>query len=341
MRLLLAILSLSATTALADPLDDPSTVAGGNWSLTPVGDDEGFSHCTLAAKTADGDILAFHVRPDRSVVISLGNKAWKLTVGERHPVDWQVDSGPVFRGTAEARDTTLVSIPVAEDAEFLTELRRGQVIRFKTRGQPLGYRLDGMTDALPEVANCLDEWKRREAETIRRNPFLSLAVAPGGSEDGPVTRARSFVTALASLPAFTDIQVVAFKGEEAMPQSLSAYHGAWYGNETVGAVRITAVGTDSLEDDVATILAHHARECEGAYAGGTVGRPVASIPLRRVFTICDQDGSKHRANYILLRSDAVSVMVMQMGADKAEQRVVEWDDALADLATVSIKGKSP
>lgn len=276
-----------------------------------------FSHCVAAAHYQSGINMAVVV--NRNFVWSLGfwNPQWSLTRGATIPIEMRFDGGAPMRvnGTVIGNaPTLLVEVPMPANSQLVTTFRKASMMQAIAQGQSFSFRLDGTSQILPMVANCVKSGLSAEA------PAPSKSVVASAPEPTPAATAElqlqemQLATNFLLATRLSNARVV--NRSEATPQ-LASIGTVWKADSAVGAVKIyQAKGEQTGLDLASELIAGDAKSCRGKFASARSSELVDADVIYRAYTSCgDAQGERtlqyfispwHKTNFaifVVLQSD--------------------------------------
>lgn len=308
-----------------------------------------FSHCAVSANYKSGITLLFSVTRTTNWQVGFSKKSWKLKVGNKFNVRYQVDRHKVFRGTARAATKKLAIIKLPATAQLFNQMRRGRVLLVKAGDDLLKFNLTGTKKMLSRLLRCA---KRNKHLVVNRslssnstgsgddNPFSSGSNTTKAQNPPPAKRRvisaahrqeahEWFRNTLANNLASSGVAHRVVKNEGKAKRLYKKYAIVWrVGNRTgiVGSLRIISTRQPSALSN--RVLANEARICKGDFASKFLKDDVVSSnPIVRLMTSCNLSGGKQWNAYYalgerprggsyvvtLLSSKATAAAVLQAG----------------------------
>ena len=144
----------------------------GNWNSgaythTETGE---FSHCAATAHYQSGISLIFAINRDLTWALGLSDDRWKLTEGDSYPVQYWVDRGYVYDGTATAVAPNQVKVPLPGDDRLFYRFRRGRMLTVVAANQTMNFSLKDTSRMLAKLFECAKYWRRQNLKPDA-NPF--------------------------------------------------------------------------------------------------------------------------------------------------------------------------
>lgn len=265
MRAALFVASLAAIIAAASAKADKIeqyTVAG--WSAGAYAYDgtRDFSHCAMSATYNSGIMLMFSV--DRSFTwnIAFANTAWRLTVGDRYPIQMFVDGRGPINATAEARGADFVVVPVDDNGHLFQRFRKGYVLRVLAAGQVFEFNLDGTSRGLASLVDCASRYVAFQGTNNSTNPFAATTPVTTSSPDFR-TEATTILANLLSTAGATGYHIME---REETPEDFANNHVVWTGAEYLGTLNVEPNSWDGgAEALLSAFLSRDAQSCNGDY----------------------------------------------------------------------------
>lgn len=153
--------------------------SGGAYTHTKTGE---FSHCAASANYKSGVTLVFSIYRDLTWALGLANDNWKLTEGDTYPVQYRVDRGKTFEGTATAIAPNQVKIPLPGDNRLFNRVRGGNMLTVVAANETMQFSLKQTSRMLLSLFDCAKHWRDRYTKPST-NPFGSSNGS--GSSDNP------------------------------------------------------------------------------------------------------------------------------------------------------------
>ncbi|WP_346906558.1 hypothetical protein [uncultured Roseibium sp.] len=152
---------------------------GGAYTHTQTGE---FSHCAASANYKSGVTLVFAINRDLTWALGLANDSWKLTEGDTYPVQYRLDRGKTYEGTATAIAPNQVKIQLPGDDSLFNRFRRGNMLTIVAANQTMRFSLNQTSKMLSSLFNCAKHWRNRYSKPTD-NPFGNSG-SDGGSDGG-------------------------------------------------------------------------------------------------------------------------------------------------------------
>ena len=137
-----------------------------------------FSHCVASAKYKSGITLFFSVTRTFNWQVGFSKPSWKLTVGNKYPVRYQVDRHKVFSGKARAVTKVLAVVKLPAKAKLFNQMRRGRLLKVKAGDDLLKFKLTSTKKLLSRLLRCA---KRNKYLVVNRS--LSSSSSGSGSDN--------------------------------------------------------------------------------------------------------------------------------------------------------------
>ncbi len=162
----------SSTPAFAEKIASDSAGAwtGGAYTDDATGQ---FSHCAVNARYKSGVALFFSVTRDRQWSMGFANSHWELSPGNRYPVRFQVDSGPILKGRALAKTPRMVQVHLPAKSRLFRHFKIGSTLKVATGSRVMRFNLTGTNHMLSKLYRCAVHFARQD--TIGRDPFQPAA----------------------------------------------------------------------------------------------------------------------------------------------------------------------
>ncbi|MCP5083156.1 MAG: hypothetical protein GY948_15825 [Alphaproteobacteria bacterium] len=178
---LTAAVIATASSASAEKIADLTSGdwTGGAFTHSHTG---AFSHCAVNAKYKSGIALYFSVTGTRRWSMAFASKHWEFQRGRKYPLHYQIDNGPVLKGTAIARSPSLVQVFLPINGRIFSRFAGGSTLRVSTNRKVMQFVLTGARAMLPKLINCASQ----HAGKAGADPH-----SPTGNIQQPVVRSRS------------------------------------------------------------------------------------------------------------------------------------------------------
>ena len=141
--------------------------SGGGYTHTETGD---FSHCAASADYKSGITLIFAINRDLTWAMVLANENWKLTAGDTYTVQYRVDRGSRYEGTATVVAPNQVKVPLPGDDALFNKFRRGTILTVDAANQTMHFQLNQTSRMLAALFDCAKYWRDRYQKP-QSNPF--------------------------------------------------------------------------------------------------------------------------------------------------------------------------
>ena len=149
------LLTLASAPAMAQAAGQTIKVAG--WEIRRDSSATAQS-CTAAATASDNVSLVFGANTQDKTFIMLIDPQLKLKIGQSYGFEYHVDTGKVYKTTADAVAATgmLQIVGSFTDAgPLFTSVENGDTMHFATNGETYDFSLDGSKEALAALAACV------------------------------------------------------------------------------------------------------------------------------------------------------------------------------------------
>ena len=187
--LTICIVSLTGQSASAEKI---SSLRSGNWKGGAYTNNNTgrFSHCAASVKYKSGILLLFSVTNKRRWNMGLSNNEWNLTPKKKYPVEYRVDRGGYFEGTAIAKSRGLVQVFLPTSDRLFRQFKNGRRLSVWAARQKMNFALTGTRTMLAKLLNCANFYIKRERRSRGRdNPFERNKTNPfEGNPSGPVKK---------------------------------------------------------------------------------------------------------------------------------------------------------
>ena len=102
-----------------------------------------FSHCAVNARYKSGVALFFSVTRDRQWSMGFANSHWNLSPGNRYPVRFQVDRGPILKSTATAKTQKMVQVHLPAKNRLFRHFKVGGMLKVAAGSKVMRFNLTG------------------------------------------------------------------------------------------------------------------------------------------------------------------------------------------------------
>jgi len=283
----------------------------GVWLIEAYTDRDGatFDHCTMSATYDDGVSLIFFLDQSFYWAIGIIGENWQLTPDAKYDVKISVDKGKVLRHVAQVIDAKWVNIAIEGREELFGELRSGQTLYIDTPGRSFSFGLNGTSQGLSALFDCVDRRARTASPT---NPFESSSKAADSrnpfapsdgqdvSEQNPVDQgnyqaeANDTTNKLLQRAGITSYQI---KDGEPDPVGFSTI---WRnGKGVIGALLVvTEGGREDAEESLAAMMNGTREDCGGKFVSNLdVSVRMHGTYMPRAYAGCS-DGGKSVMTYL-------------------------------------------
>ncbi|MEM7429488.1 MAG: hypothetical protein AAF441_25730 [Pseudomonadota bacterium] len=161
-------LAASAGTASAEKIANVNSGSwkGGAYTNNATGQ---FSHCAANARYKSGIALFFSVTRKRQWSMGFANSHWELSPGNKYPVRFQVDSGPILKGVAMAKTQKMVQVHLPANNRLFRHFKVGGTLKVAAGSKVMRFNLNGTNRMLSKLYRCAVHFAQRD--TIGRDPF--------------------------------------------------------------------------------------------------------------------------------------------------------------------------
>lgn len=143
-----------AAPAFAQGVNETIKVAG--WDVRHVGGD--VQSCVAAQTAGDNVVLAFGATTQDKTFVMLIDPTGKWEAGQEYGLEYNVDTGKVYKSKAKASSgTTMLQVvgSINDAGPLFTEVESGDNMHLTTNGVTYDFSLDGSKAALAAVEKCL------------------------------------------------------------------------------------------------------------------------------------------------------------------------------------------
>lgn len=166
---LAAAIAAAPASASAEKIANLSSGAwkGGAYTSNATGN---FSHCAANARYKSGVALLFSVTHDRQWSMGFFNDHWDLTPGRKYPVRYQVDSGPIMKGIATAKNPKMVQVHLPPKDRMFRHFKIGHTLKVAASNRVMRFKLTGTDRMLSKLYRCATHFARKQGN----DPFSSV-----------------------------------------------------------------------------------------------------------------------------------------------------------------------
>ena len=270
------------------------------WDISAYTNDSNgfFSHCTASVGYHSGISLVFAIGRDYSWSMGLMNPAWQFSLGDKYPVQYQVDNTPIMSATADVLGSNLVGIPLVDSGEFFTLFKLGRILKIKTGDQIFRFDLTNSSKALNAASMCTTA-KLAAENGGGSNPFVRNQPTP---QDSPPNDAVKAEAAAVTANLLSAAKIDSFQVADTIPPGLEMFHSVWSAPGILGGLTIGL--NQTVEQASATLVGMGASSCKGHFASAKL--PSAPDGTASVKTACDNDV----VTYVLIPRPKGGVYVM-------------------------------
>ena len=181
--------AISAIALLAGAAIGPASaekianVSSGPWKGGVYTSDKtgSFSHCAANARYRSGVALFFSVTRKRQWSMAFANSQWSLRHGAKYPVRFQVDNGPIMKGTAVAKTNKMVQVHLPPKDMMFQHFKAGGTLKVAAGKRVMRFSLTGTGPMLSQLYKCAVHFARKETQNRLfargRNEFKEATTA--------------------------------------------------------------------------------------------------------------------------------------------------------------------
>ena len=146
-----------------------SSLRTGNWRGGAYTNDRTgkFSHCAASVKYKSGIRLLFSVTRTLKWKMGLSKPSWNLRINNRYNIDYRIDGGRTYRGTAISTTKRLVQVPLPGGGRLFNQIKYGRKLTVWTAQERMLFTLSGTRKMLSRLLRCTKYYVKRE----RRNNY--------------------------------------------------------------------------------------------------------------------------------------------------------------------------
>lgn len=193
-----------------------------------------FSHCTASADYDSGISLVFAIGRNYSWSMGLMNPAWKLSLGDKFPVQYQVDNEPIISAAADVRGSNLVGIDLIDSAKLFNLFKLGRTLKIKAGEKIFRFGLNNSSKALDAAAMCTNA-KIAAENGGGPDPFGNTRNA---AQNSPQNDAAKVEAAAVTANLLSAANVQNFQVADTIPPGLEFFHSVWNAPGIMRTMRI-------------------------------------------------------------------------------------------------------
>ena len=116
-----------------------------------------FTQCSASANYKSSITMLVAVNRAMAWSLAFSHPQWALTKGERIPIRLQFDGRPTYdeTGVVLLPSPPLIEVPMPDNSQLIKSFRAATQMTALARGQTFAFRLDGTSQLLPALVNCV------------------------------------------------------------------------------------------------------------------------------------------------------------------------------------------
>ncbi len=139
-----------------------------------------FSHCAVNAKYRSGVALYFAVTGARQWSMAFSAKHWRFERGQKYPLHYQVDEGPVIQASGVAKSAALMQVHLPVNGRIFSRFQHGTTLKVAAGRKVMRFALTGAGPMLTKLVRCASH-HAGAAESV---PHSSSRKAPAARTGG-------------------------------------------------------------------------------------------------------------------------------------------------------------
>jgi hypothetical protein len=307
----LLALALPGDLAVAAGPNNPFQIGG--WHAGAYTDDQtgAFSHCAAAVSYQSQTTMMVGVTRAMTWSLGFANPQWSLTRGETVPVQLNFDSRAPYSATATVLQPTFAVVSMPDNSQLINTFRSAVMMTATARGERYAFRLDGTSQLLPALVNCVRSALLAEGNKPQ-SPPTSSSIGQSDFRLQEMQLATNFLLG-------TNLSNARVVSRTEAPAILAASGTAWRADDAIGAVKIYPSDQTGVEF-TSGIISEAAKSCQGKFASARSSELVDSDVVFRAATSCaDTQGERTVQHYILPWKKAHFAVFSVMGAGQKRE----------------------
>jgi hypothetical protein len=270
-----------------------------------------FSHCSAGVTYASH--ITMFVAVNRAMSWSLGftHPQWSLSQGDRIPVQLRFDGGAPHNetGVVLLQSPPLVQVPMPVDSQLIKSFRAATQMTALARGQTFGFRLDGTSQLLPALVNCVNMALSAEAN--------KPGAAPNTSGADNTLQELQLATNFLLAARLSNARVVS---PSEVPPQLASIGTVWKSDNAAGAVKIYVPNPNQTGLDVASeLISNDAKSCQGKFASARRSELVDADVVFRADTSCGDSQGERTLKYFIIPWHKSNFAIFVVGVTDTSQ----------------------
>jgi hypothetical protein len=269
----------------------------GAWKVGAYTNDQtgAFSQCSAMVTYKSNITMFVVVTRGMAWSLAFSHPQWSLSKGESVALQLRFDGGSPYdqTGVTLLASPALVEVPMPDNSQLINSFRLATQMTAFARGQSYTFRLDGTSQLLPALVNCV-----RTALLAENNkPVGSNSPPANPPAEGTAIEEMQLATNFLLATQLHNAHLISRADAPAVFATLGA---TWKTDDAVGAVKIYPAksGQSGLEF-ASDLIASDARTCQGKFASARSSDLVDSDVVFRAGTSCsDTQGERQLQYYI-------------------------------------------
>ena len=151
-----------------------------------------FSHCAAFAPYLSGVVLFVFMEASNSWALGFSHESWELKIGEAFPITLTFDAQAPIQVFGRGVTRNLVQVSMPSNSAVMSQFRKASMMSAFAQGQLYQFKLDGTSQLLPTLANCVASVKSKGIGNVGDFTVTQVAkpaaVAPPGDRRKPQGR---------------------------------------------------------------------------------------------------------------------------------------------------------
>jgi hypothetical protein len=264
----------------------------GSWNGGAFARDGRFTHCAASVTYASGITMRFAIDRQYRWSMGLANRDWRLRPGGIYDLAFSIDGADPIGVTAEAINSTHVSIRLADSINLFNHFRRGSELRVASTRRVFTFNLVDSSALLARLHDCV----RRHTQ-----PATVANLSGGKQRPGPPTRdpvadpvlQAEAAVLLANVMAAANVSGYSMGAPEEAAKI--GGHAFWTAPSALGTLLIIPHRRIDDREIPGFVTGVNASGCSGAFMSASL--PVADTRTIRVTTTCQRPGEALSTSY--------------------------------------------
>lgn len=270
---------LAVSTAHAAE-EKPATLKG-DWQVGMIKDDKGaFGYCLMRGVFNNDLSLAVALSPKQELNLGVGVPKAGFAKDEKHQMIVSIDKLFKKGAVAVAAEPELLIMPMGNDKNLVTSLRKGKVLVLAGREDEARFSLSKISKALDGLKQCVD------VGTGKIKPSEAKTDAPAADKKGKQGKAGQFPQGLKDMlvkAGLSDLEIVPIKDPSKAPVDF-----AWRTAGVFGGMRERKVPEEATIEKMTDILEKgYKGQCNGTFENklGEI-EDIGGIKMRKADISC-------------------------------------------------------